>query len=423
MGNNNISSTDSSKKMSILLIGLCFLVYAATYLGRLNYTAVLAEIINSGVVTKGEAGGIGTGFFLAYGIGQLLSGYLGDKLPPKWMVFGGLLMSAILNAGMWAVAKPWLMVVLWSANGIAQAFIWSPLLKTVVEYLDVDSRKKASIFLNCSVPVGTVIAYGMTAYIVSTGSWRTVFLTAFIILAVVAVLWIISMTALDSGFKRIGRIYQNTQPVGADKGERFSIIRMLAESGLLFVMTALMVQGALKDGVTAWIPVYIAETYSVSTSAAIFSTMLIPLANLVGIVLASLVDRFIGKGELRTAGIFFGFCTAVLFVLWITSGKSIVIAFCMLAAGTTAMMAVNTMLVAVVPARFGKLGKTSLISGILNSSVYIGSAASTYGIGAVSANWGWSPTILIWIFAAAAGVLCCFYTIKKWKLFRKKYDL
>ena len=66
-----------------MLFLLCWLSYFSTYLGRLNYSAGLTEIIQSEGFTKGQAGIIGTAFFLAYGGGQFVSGFLGDRLSPR----------------------------------------------------------------------------------------------------------------------------------------------------------------------------------------------------------------------------------------------------------------------------------------------------------------------------------------------------
>ena len=43
---------------------------------------------------------IGTAFFFAYGAGQFVSGFLGDRLAPKKMVFTGLMVSGLCNLAM-----------------------------------------------------------------------------------------------------------------------------------------------------------------------------------------------------------------------------------------------------------------------------------------------------------------------------------
>lgn len=90
---------------------------------------------------------------------------------------------------------------------------------------------------------------------------------------------------------------------------------------------------------------------------------------------------------------------------------------------TTAMMAVNTMLVSVVPIYFAPYGKSSTASGILNSSAYAGGALSTYAIGVLSEIAGWNVTINIWIGIAAAGTAACLIGKIYWRRFTRKVQL
>ena len=89
-----------------LLFWLCWIVYFSTYIGRLNYSASLTEIITSEGFSKGQAGMIGTAFFLPMEQGQFVSGFLGDHLAPKKMVFTGLLVSGLCNLAMAGVKAP-----------------------------------------------------------------------------------------------------------------------------------------------------------------------------------------------------------------------------------------------------------------------------------------------------------------------------
>lgn len=403
-----------------LLFALCWLTYFSTYLGRLNYSASLSEMIRAGGFTKQQGGLIGTGFFLFYGAGQLVSGFLGDRLSPKWMVFGGLLVSAAANLGMGRLKEPGLMTAVWCVNGLAQAFIWSPMIRILYDYLKTTVRLRACLYLNTSVPIGTMAAYGLTALVVSRTDWRLVFYGASGLLAAVSLFWLGGMFRMERYAASVtGGTDQEIQPAISQKG---SWRALLTGSGLLFLMAALMIQGALKDGVTTWIPTYLQETYPVGSGTAILSTMVIPISNLLGVYLASIVDRTIKKGEAGTSGIFFALCAIALMILLGFSGKSMKLALVMLALSTTAMMAVNTMLIAVLPSRFGVLGKASSVSGILNSAVYLGGAASTYGIGAISGAFGWNRTILLWILGAFMALILCLLARRKWDRYQQ-YEL
>ena len=404
-----------------MLFLLCWLSYFSTYLGRLNYSAGLTEIIQSEGFTKGQAGIIGTGFFLAYGGGQFVSGFLGDRLSPRKMVFTGLFISAIANFFMSVSSSYWVMTVIWCINGLFQAFIWSPMIRLMFEYYKNETRVQACVYLNSSVPIGTMAAYGGTAALIWLSGWRAAFLFAGVLLLAVSVLWFAGMGRLEQyaqeyGEKEVVAIAAKTE---TEKSGKFAWNSLLIQSGFLLLMGALFVQGALKDGVTTWVPAYISETYQMENIIAIVSTMVIPIFNLSGVFLASVANIRLFKNEIRTAAAFFFLCAVSLLVLWAFSGKSIVISFIMLAISTTAMMAVNTMLIAVLPSHFGVIGKASSISGLLNSSVYVGGAISTYGIGTLSVAIGWEGTIFVWFFMALLAMGLCFAVVKPWLSYRK----
>ena len=407
--------------MEKLLFWLCWIAYFSTYIGRLNYSASLTGIILSEGFSKGQAGMIGTAFFFAYGAGQFVSGFLGDRLAPKKMVFTGLMVSGLCNLAMAGAKGSGLMTAVWCVNGLFQAFIWSPMIRLMYEYYKTETRMKACVSLNSSVPLGTMAAYGLTALVIWLSGWRTMFVLAGAALIGTSLFWI-------TGMKRVERYAAESRkmeemPSGETGGSAKAAVNwksLLIQSGFLFLMMALFVQGALKDGVTTWVPTYISETYGLSAILAITSTMVIPVFNLLGVYLASFANIHWFRNEVRTAGAFFVVSAAAILVLRLSSGRSMAVSFLMLALATTAMMAVNTMLIAVLPSYFGVIGRASSVSGLLNSSVYAGGAVSTYGIGALSVALGWNATIVIWFLMAAVSAVICFLTVRKWIAYRKE---
>ena len=57
---------------------------------------------------------------------------------------------------------------------------------------------------------------------------------------------------------------------------------------------------------------------------------------------------------------------------------------------------VNFLLICLVPKRFEKFGRFSLVTGLINSCTYIGAAISTYGFAEVSESYGWNVTLVLW---------------------------
>ena len=407
--------------MEKLLFWLCWIAYFSTYIGRLNYSASLTGIILSEGFSKGQAGMIGTAFFFAYGAGQFVSGFLGDRLAPKKMVFTGLMVSGLCNLAMAGAKSSGLMTAVWCVNGLFQAFIWSPMIRLMYEYYKTETRMKACVSLNSSVPIGTMAAYGLTALVIWLSGWRTMFVLAGAALIGTSLFWITGMKRVERYAAESGKMEE--MPSGETGGSAKAAVNwksLLIQSGFLFLMMALFVQGALKDGVTTWVPTYISETYGLSAILAITSTMVIPVFNLLGVYLASFANIHWFRNEVRTAGAFFVVSAAAILVLRLASGRSMAVSFLMLALATTAMMAVNTMLIAVLPSYFGVIGRASSVSGLLNSSVYAGGAVSTYGIGALSVALGWNATIVIWFLMAAVSAVICFLTVRKWIAYRKE---
>ena len=109
-----------SHRSIYLLFGVCWFSYCTAYLGRLNFTACIAAMEETTLLTKVELGRVSSAFFLCYGGAQLFSGLLADRIRPLWLVSIGLLGGAAVNFGMALSATAGQMTVLWALNGLLQ---------------------------------------------------------------------------------------------------------------------------------------------------------------------------------------------------------------------------------------------------------------------------------------------------------------
>ncbi len=406
-----------SRNMQTMLFWMCWIAYFSTYLGRLNYSASLTEIIRAEGYDKGAAGLIGTAFFCSYGFGQLFSGFLGDKLKPQKMIFTGILGSGICNILMGFTSQIWQMVAIWCVNGLLQSLIWSPIIKLFSNWVPTERQKQFCVNINTSVPIGTFAAYAITALIVWKFEWRIVFFFSSVCLFAISAAWVFGIRRIERDVEKNG-ISEQAFAVQSEKSfAGASMKRLILVSGMIFLCFGLMFQGILKDGVTTWIPTYIREVFQMDSAVSIISTTVIPIFNLSGVYLAAIVNNKLFNNEIMTGAAFFVVSAAALLLLRFFPGSSIVAALILFGIATTAMMAVNTMLVSVVPIYFAPYGKSSTASGILNSSAYVGGAVSTYGIGVLSEIVGWDMTITIWIGIALLGMAACMIGKIYWKRF------
>ena len=80
-----------------MLFGLCWVVYFSSYLGRLNFSGVMSQMMAENLMDKSQAGLVNTVFFVTYAAGQLINGVLGDRCSPRWMLFIGCMGAGICN--------------------------------------------------------------------------------------------------------------------------------------------------------------------------------------------------------------------------------------------------------------------------------------------------------------------------------------
>ena len=98
--------------------------YACYYVTRLslNYTAPVMVATPSLGLDISSIGVITSVFPIFYGSSKFVSGVVGDRLSPRVMLAGGLLMTSLINIAFGASTSLSAFCVLWAANGILQGF-------------------------------------------------------------------------------------------------------------------------------------------------------------------------------------------------------------------------------------------------------------------------------------------------------------
>ena len=130
---------------------LSWIAYAAAYVGRYNYSAVMSAITAEGTLTLSAAGAVSTGYFVCYAAGQILCGILSQKCSPFGMIPLGLVLSAGCNFGM-GFAPAGAMPLLWAANGLFQAMVWPPIVRLFAECMPFEQQDSACVSINSTTP-------------------------------------------------------------------------------------------------------------------------------------------------------------------------------------------------------------------------------------------------------------------------------
>ena len=413
-------SVIETKKKATVLTVLCFLIYASSYIGRLNYSAALTELIADHIVTKAQGGMISTIYFAVYGAGQLVNGLLADRHDPMKQVLVGVTGSAVLN-GLFLKCKTYgAMLIVWGLNGYVQALIWAPMFLLVSQHISRKFRPQALMLINMAPAAGTIMGYLFSSLVLWKASWQSLFTGAAMVLAGGAVIWIFGCRSAFRGAKRDREQAlewrSSIDPIRLER-EKFSRVMLLSGIGMLILPA--MIQGMLKDGVTSWVPTYMTERFSLPPQIAVAVTILLPIVNILG---AAGVYLFLRKipNEAVAMGILFLSAGGCLLALQLVGRVSALLSASLLALVTAVMMSVNVIICSEVPLRFSVFGKSASISGFMNACGYIGAAASMYGIAVLSEHYGWTVTQWVWIGSCILAAVLSLSVGNRWMEFRRK---
>lgn len=398
---------------------LCWIAYFSTYICRLNFSAVMPDLISDGAFTQSQTASVSSAFFISYGVGQLFSGVLCDKASPRMLVFAGVFASGVSNILIYIFNNSYTAVIaLWAVNGIAQALVWAPILKLAGDYFSEGEKLKFGVDISTTVPLGTLASYGVSLVTLLFAPWKYVFLISGLIVIAVAAYWYAGTHSL----KKIPKSKAEPVQITAKAVSLGKLGKLIIISGTAALMIPIAIQGTLKDSVTQWIPTYLKNQYSMGTSLSLLLTMVLPIVNVTGAYLAKEVNKKL-KNELATSAAFFGIAGAFLILLMTVGTKSALLSLICMAGITNSMFAINVMLITMVPLHYSGYGRTGTVGGLLNAVAYIGCGLLNIGAGEIlEIGGGWSMLFIMWLAIAAAAAVITILCVKPWKKFIKNSD-
>ena len=405
----------TTKRQIVLMYLFASLVYFVSYITRINYNTVLVEISTAENMSRSLLALPLTASFITYGFGQIVSGWLGDRFDAFKLISLGLILSALMNLLLPLFPYPQLMVVFWAVNGFAQALIYPPLMKITSHYLLGRNYAKACLFVTIGSHTATLLMYLIAPVMIVLASWKLVFFFSFVCAVAFLAIWQFYSRSIK---KKYGNPSEYSEiKRGADgSNENVSMKMLLISSGLIIIMLAGVMQGFLRDGIATWMPAYLSDIFSLSNEISILTTVILPVFSIFSSYVILAIRNKLCHNELKLAGITFSSAVAAI-VLLLIFRANMPLSVLFLAFISSCSHAINFLLICLVPTRFEKYGRFSLVTGLINSCTYVGAAISTYGFAAVSERYGWNITLILWAIIAFAGLLCCFIALRKWNQF------
>ncbi len=410
MGKNIAKNNITGKPLAWLLT----FIYFASYATRINLSAIIQEVVTQTGYEKSALSVILVVLSITYGGGQIINGWLGDKIKPQSLILAGLCLATSMNLLFPLVSHSIpLMTVLWGINGFAQAMMWPPMVKILVSSCDDAMYGYSVVRISWGSSFGTILVYLLSPLIIALAGWKAVFLCSALIGLGALTVWAVLRS-------RIGEASAPAPEAAPPSDKPRLRLPRTTLFPLVCIALAIIFQGMLRDGVTSWMPSYLAENFQMSNSTSILLTVSLAVFSILMFSVAGWLYGKFFKNEVACAALIFGVAVVACGVLFVFFSGGVVLSVLMMMLITGCMHGVNLMLITHVPKRFKHLGNISTVSGLINACTYIGAAIFTYGVAALAESLGWRLTVGVWGLIALCGTAMCLIAMKPWNKFYNK---
>ena len=380
-------------KEAFMLGGLCSVSYFAVYIARNVLGAVTPKILESGAFTEIEIGSMSSVYFAAYAIGQLINGFMGDRIKAKYMIAGGLILAGITN-----FIFPYLTVsataatAVYGLTGFSLAMIYAPMTKIVSENTEQIYAVRCSFGYTFASFFATPAAGLLATFL----AWQTVFTVSSSVLVIMGALSFVFFTLFERrGIVKYGQYEKNAKESGS--------IKALFEHAIVRFSIISIITGIIRTSVIFWLATYINQYLGFSTeqSAGIYTgaTFIISMMSIIAIV----IYEAFGRRRDFTIVIMF-IVSAVSFLLtYLVSSPILNIIFIVLA-----IMASNgaaAILWSVYCPSLRDTGRVSTATGFLDFVSYMAAAVANIVFANAATTIGWGNLILVWFGIVTVGLV------------------
>lgn len=392
----------------------CWLTYAGYYLGRVNLSVALPAMQAEFHWSKTAAGSIGTALFWAYAMGQLINGYLGERLSARRLVAFGLIASAALNLCFSTTSWLGAFVVIWMLNGLAQATGWAPIMKTLSHWFDPTRRARLIAFFTPCYVAGYAASWALGGWLVATLNWRASFYIPALLMLGVATGW----------YALVRDAPPSSQPNPPSIQGRISLKDALAVIGdvarhprLRWALGVSVLSSMVKDGLTLWAPTYLVEQHGLSVDRAAFAGLVIPIAGVAGIVLAAWMLHHFSKGREAPLVALLAFGILLALGTQVASPRAgLAIAIPLLGLAALGAQGINALLTTSLPLSMASQGQVASTSGVLDFACYVGSGLSAVLGGALQDHYGWGGLFVGWAIIMGGATLLAAYGARRQRI-------
>ncbi len=371
---------------------LCVGTYITNYVMRNILSVSSVNMLEGGRFTKDIIGLISSVYFMAYAFGQLINGWLGDRIKAKNMVSTGLIISGVSASLFPFLNNLYLQMLSFALNGFGLSMMRGPLVKTISENTLPKYARNCCVGFSVAGFCGPLIA----AMIAAVLPWQWVFFVTALIMVFMGIISFLILT-----FYEKKGIIKDTKKE-ADKPKTSYIKMFLLDKFVMYIFV-----GALTEIVSAsvmfWIPTYLSENLNFSAAAAGLIYSVISILRSLSPFLTIFIFKLIRERDSLLIKVFF-FASCIFFAL-MNFISNVWINIIMLILSLMCVGCISSTLWSFYIPSLSRSGCVSSANGLFDFSGYIAASIANVVFANAVTQFGWTRLIYIWSALMLSGVI------------------
>lgn len=313
--------------------------YSMYYVCRMSLSVVKQPIIDSGVMTPGQLGLVGSAFLFVYAAGKFTNGFIADYCNIRRFMATGLLVSSLINlimgvtgllegtVGLVSLLIFFIFAVVWGINGWAQSMGSPPGVIQLSRWFPLSKRGTYYSIFSSTPYIGEFLAFIIVGAVVGALGWQYGFIFAAVagLIGSAVILIFVSDTPESKGLPSIQEI-SGEAPRKEDTMPTVKLQKMvLSHPGIWIIAASSAFVYITKYAVAGWGVLFLqkAKEYSLEDATQIIAFS--AAFGVVGTVIAGWLSDTLFKGDRVKPAIIsgiFGFISLAFFLF--TNGSYIV---------------------------------------------------------------------------------------------------
>ncbi len=390
--------------------------YALYYLTRKSFTFAMPTLMQDLGYDKGQLGLLASILALTYGISKFVSGMLGDKTNPRYLMGLGLMATGVCNIIFGLSSSLVFFAIFLGLNGWFQGCGWPPCARLLTHWYSQSERGRWWSWWNTSHNVGGAIIPLFTAYCAQLYGWRSAMIFPGIIV-IIGGLFVINRlcdTPQSLGLPPIEKFRGDYPALSPKEPERELSAREILFGHVLnnpfiwILGISYFFVYLIRTAVNDWTVLYLVESKGYTQLGAGGVVFWFEIGGIAGSLLAGWAsDKIFSANRGPVNALFCLFCCFALFAFWNTPGNTPVLdSFLVFLIGL--LIFGPQMLIGIAAAELSHKKAAATATGFIGWIAYLGAATAGYPLGKITQDFGWEGFFVTLTVCAAISTLLLF---------------